>query len=102
MSEIIFKMPSYSMDGDNNVFEILTMKRGQRRRMAYHLIIVEALRALSGKPTRDELQKFSKIRRKRFIQVLKHLLETESVKRFGTGTKFDPHRFGLGEKEIRR
>ena len=103
MNQIIFNLPQWRWDDDNNAYDILTMPRGQAKRMAHGLIIIETLRAISGgKPARDQLQKFSKLRRKRFIQVLKHLLETESVKRTGSGTKFDPYRYELGEKEIRR
>jgi hypothetical protein len=79
------------------------MPRGQAKRMAHGLIVIETLREIcGGKPTRDQLQKFSKIRRKRFILLLKHLIETESVKRIGSGTKFDPYLYELGEKEICR
>lgn len=104
MSEITFTMPHWSLDEEEGrANDILTMPRGQARRMAHGLIIIETLRAISGgKPTRDQLQKFSKLRRKRFIQVLKHLLETASVIRSGSGTKFDPYRYELGAKEIKR
>jgi len=101
MKEIKFEMPPWSMDM-NGAHDILTMKRGQQRRMSLPLIVIETLRATSGKPTRDQLQKFSRIRRKRFIPILKHLLETDSVVRTGSGTKFDPFRYALGEKELRR
>lgn len=103
MNQIIFTMPGWCFDSDNNAHEILNMQRGQAKRMAHGLIVIETLRHISGgKPTRDQLQKFSRLRRKRFIQVLKQLLETESVVRSGSGTKFDPFRYALGEKEIRR
>ena len=103
MTEIKFQLPAFSMDHDNNAYEVLTMKRGKQRRMSYHAIIIETLRALGDqRPTRDQLQKFSKIRRKRFIMVLKQLLETESVKRNGSGTRCDPYKYALGEKEIRQ
>lgn len=98
-SEIVFNMPSWLDDAH----DILNQQRGQNRRMSYHLIVIETLRALSGgKPTKNQLQKFSKIRRKRFIEVLKYLIETESVRRSGAGTKFDPYVYELGEKELRR
>ena len=101
MIEIKFTMPSWCSDGD--AYEILTMQRGQAKRMAHALIVIETLRAISGgKPTRDQLQKFSKLRRKRFIQVLKYLLETASIVRSGEGTKFSPFRYALAEKEIHR
>ena len=103
MNQIVFNPPQWRWDDDNNAHDILNMPRGQAKRMAHGLIIIETLRAISGgKPTRDELQKFSKLRRKRFIVVLKYLLETESVVRSGSGTKFDPFRYALGEKEIYR
>lgn len=80
MNQIIFNPPQWRWDDDNNGHEILNRKRGQAKRMAHGLIIIETHRAVSGgKPTRDQLQKFSKLRRKRFIQVLKYLLEIESV-----------------------
>lgn len=103
MNQIIFNSPEWRWDDDGNAHDILNQKRGQNRRMTHGLIVIETLRAISGgKPTRDQLQKFSKIRRKRFIVVLKHLIEIESVKRTGSGTKFDPYLYELGEKEIRR
>jgi hypothetical protein len=102
MNEVTFSMLRLSLDPAENSYEVLSMKRGQRRRLSYHLIIIETLRALSGKPTRDQLQKFSKIRRKRFIPVLRHLLEIGSVLRTGTGTKFDPFLYELGGMEVRR
>lgn len=95
------KMPDVHIFDDE--YETLNMKRGSNRRMNYHNIIVTTLRVLRDqKPTRDQLQKLSKIRRKRFIEVLKYLLKNESVKRLGTGTKFDPYVYMLGEKELRR
>ncbi len=99
MTEIKFTMPPWH----DNAYDILTMKRGKDKRMIHALIVIETLRAISGrKPTRDQLQKFSKLRRKRFIVVLKHLMDTGSVIRSGSGTKFSPYLYELGEKEIRR
>jgi hypothetical protein len=92
------KMPRVFDDG----WTILNMRRGKERRMALPLIIIETLRTLGEeKPTRDELQKLSKIRRQRFITILRDLIETKSVYRVGNGTKFRPYLYCLGEKERR-
>ena len=102
-NEIIFTPPKWSFGGDNNSHDILNQKRGPNRRMSHHLIIIETLRAISGgKPTKDELQRLSHIKRARFISVLKFLIETESVVRSGAGTKFSPFVYALGEKELCR
>ena len=99
MKEIIMKMPYLFDDG----WHVLNLRRGQERRMSYHLIIVETLRSLGDqRPTRDQLQKCAKIRRKQFVAVLKYLLETRSVERIGGGTRFVPYLYVLGEKERRR
>jgi hypothetical protein len=87
----------------DDAYAVLNQKRGANRRMSHNHIIIETLRVLrEQKPTRDQLQKLSKIRRKRFIAVLKYLIEMGSVRRLGTGTKFDPYLYVLGEKELGR
>lgn len=99
MEKLEIEMPNYMEDA----YHILNMKRGQERRMSHPLIVIETLRALGDqRPTRDQLQKLSKIRRKQFITILRHLLETKSVERIGGGTRFDPYLYVLGEKERRR
>lgn len=97
-NEVVLKTPSVW----DEAFHILNMKRGQARRMTYHLIIIETLRALSGKPTKDQLQKFSRIRRARFVPVLRFLIESGQVIRSGSGTKFDPFVYSLSEIHHRR
>lgn len=97
-AEPVFTMPSWLDDAH----DILNQGRGQARRMSLHLIIIETLRATNGKPTKDQLQKFYKTRRIKFIAMLKYLLETESVKRSGQGTKLDQFVYELGDKERRR
>jgi len=101
--EIKFEIPEWSWDDETNANELLTMGRGKARTFNHPHIIMTVLRKLKGQmPTRDQLQKFSRIRRKRFIVVLKHLLDTGSVTRVGEGTKFSPYLYALGEKERHR
>lgn len=95
MDEVKFRVPGY-FDPEYDIF--LITKRDERRH-AHHLIIIGYLKGMVGlAPTRDELQAFVKIRRKRFIQVLNHLLKTEDVVRVGSGTKGDPYRYLVGPK----
>jgi hypothetical protein len=83
-------------------YRILTLPRGKGRRHSHHLIIIETLRTLTGpQPTRDELQKLVRIQRKRFLKLLKYLQETGNVERIGNGSKGDPYRYQLGEKNRR-
>lgn len=104
MTQITFNPPKLSFSDDNDyVYDLLNQKRGPNRKFSHHLIIVETLRLVSGgKPTAIELQKLCKIRRKRFLLVLKLLMENESLKRSGTGTKYNPFVFELGSKELKR
>lgn len=75
---------------------LLSLPRGPERR-DNHFRIVAAILHLAGplSPTRDQLQKLSRIRRKRFIQVLRYLVDTGAVTKFGQGTKEDPFKFRL-------
>lgn len=85
MKKLTIKIPGFFDDA----YDILTMKRGRQRRDSYHIIILETLQALGDqRPTKDQLQVASRIRRSRFIPVLKMLLETKSVERSGSGTKY--------------
>jgi hypothetical protein len=81
------------------MYDVFLIKKRDERRHAHHLLIIEALRRTVGvSPTRDELQAFAKIRRKRFIQVLSYLIKTGDVERFGQGRKGEPFRYKLGQK----
>lgn len=98
MDELKFRMPSFFDPG----YDVITIKKRDLRKHAHHAIIIETLRGMTGQmPTRDQLQKFVRIRRKRFIQILKYLLETQDVERTGTGSKNCPFRYRLGPKNLR-
>ena len=75
---------------------LLTLPRGKERYDS-HFHIVTAILDLArpGAPTRDQLQKLVRIRRRRFIQVLRYLVDTGAVIKFGEGTKEDPFRYRL-------
>lgn len=84
------------------MYDVFLIRKRDERRHAHHLLIIEALRRKVGEsPTRDELQEFAKIRRKRFIQVLAYLLRTGDIERFGKGKKGEPFRYKLGPKNLR-
>lgn len=101
--EITFEIPEWSWDADNTAHDLLTMGRGKDRTFNHPHIIMAVLRELKDQtPTRDQLQKLSRIRRRRFIVVLKHLLDSGSIIRVGAGTKFSPFLYALAEKERRR
>lgn len=104
MNQITFNPPKLSFSDDNDyVYDLLNQKRGPNRKFSHHLIVTETLRLVSGgRPTAIELQKFSKIRRNRFLVVLKYLIENERVRRLGEGTKVSPYRYELAESELRR
>ena len=95
MEEIKFKMPGFFEPG----YEIINLRRSENRKHAHHLIVIEFLKGMVGiNPTRDQLQKLVRIRRRRFIQVLKYLINCGEVIKVGTGLKGDPFRYRLGEK----
>lgn len=74
------------------------LKRNSLRRFNHPHFILDALRAAyPHQPTRDELQKMARIRRKDFIKKLKYLISCGSIKRIGSGTKAVPFRFTLPE-----
>ena len=99
MNILKFELPKFSWSESNYARDLLTMKRGRQRRAAHGHIVIETLRAITGgAPTKDELQKLSRIRRDRFIPVLKYLIGAGAVVRSGTGRKFDPFRFSLPMK----
>lgn len=75
---------------------LLTLPRVKERYDSHFHIVMAILElARPGSPTRDQLQKLTRIRRKRFIAVLRYLVETGSVIKFGQGTKQDPFRYRL-------
>ena len=81
--------------------QLLTLPRGKERRESHFQIVLATLRFLSPEyPTRDQLQKASRIRRKRFIQVLKYLLNTGTVVKFGAGEKRNPFLFKLSDEHL--
>ncbi|OQW54954.1 MAG: hypothetical protein A4S09_17370 [Proteobacteria bacterium SG_bin7] len=73
---------------DEQTTRLLSLPRGSERHFN-HFQIVIAILHLAGplSPTRDQLQILSRIRRKRFIAVLKYLVDTGAVIKFGDGTK---------------
>ncbi|OQW48545.1 MAG: hypothetical protein A4S09_13670 [Proteobacteria bacterium SG_bin7] len=81
---------------DEQIKLLLSLPRGPKRR-DNHFRIVAAILHLAHplSPTRDQLQKLSRIRRKRFIQVLRYLVDTGTVIRTGEGTKESPFRYRL-------
>ena len=95
MNSVKFELPPFSWNKNNYAREILTMKRGNRRRASLGQIVIETLRATRGMPSKDELQKLSRIRRDRFLPVLKYLVDARFVSRAGTGRKGDPFLYRL-------
>jgi DNA-directed RNA polymerase specialized sigma subunit len=97
MSKPELKMPSFWDDS----FIVLNMSRGVQRRQSHKEIVIETLRATVGRsPTKDELQKLSRIRRANFIVALKELLKLGKVERTGTGSKNDPFRYILAAEHL--
>lgn len=89
MKDMNLKLPETS-------HHLLTLPRGQERYDShFHIVMAILDLARPGAPTRDQLQKLVKIRRRRFIQVLRYLVDTGSVIKFGQGTKEDPFRYRL-------
>lgn len=81
---------------EEEIKRLLALPRGQERLKSHWRIVLAILHiARPHCPTRDQLQKLTKIRRKRFIEVLRYLMYTRSVVRFGQGTKEDPFRYRL-------
>lgn len=76
---------------------LLTLPRGKERYDShFHIVIAILDLAHPGAPTRDQLQKLVRIRRRRFIQVLRYLVDTGAVIKFGQGTKQEgPFRYRL-------
>jgi len=76
MEKLVFVMSKFW----DEAYQILHMKRGEQLRLIHPLIVLETLRTLGDqRPTRDQLQKLSRIRRRQFIIVLKDLLTTEAI-----------------------
>lgn len=81
---------------EEEIKRLLALPRGQERLQNHWRIILAMLHlARPYFPTRDQLQKLTRIRRKRFIEVLRYLMYTRSVIRSGQGTKEDPFRYRL-------
>jgi hypothetical protein len=77
-------------------YDAIFLNRGKERRKRYRDIIIETLQVLDDqRPTKDELQKLSHIRREKFIVVFRELLEIGVIDRFGSGNKKDPFRYAL-------
>lgn len=96
MSKIQVNVRAFTWDDEPLSPLVFLMKRSADRRNRIREIIVEVLKNVTpAKPTRDELQKLCKVRRTRFIPMLKSLLERGSVERTGSGTKTDPFRYRL-------
>lgn len=86
MNDVVFKLPGFF---DPN-YRLLTLGRGRERRESHFHIVIETLRELDPQmPSRDQLQKIVRIRRKRFIRVLQYLVNTGTVIRTGSGKKND-------------
>jgi len=82
--------------GDYRDDVIFVGKRSRERREKQTVLVLEVLRNVDPRrPTRDQLQKLSGIRRTLFIAVLNRLLEKGEVMRFGRGVKDDPFVYGL-------
>ncbi len=89
MKEINLNLPETSR-------RLLTLPRGKERYDShFHIVMAILDLARPGSPTRDQLQVLARIRRKRFIAVLKYLVDTGAVIKFGQGTKEDPFRYQL-------
>jgi predicted transcriptional regulator len=85
-----------SMNQTEPNHRLLTLPRGRERRESHFQIVIATLQFLyPERPTRDLLQKASRIRRKRFIVVLKQLVESGAVIKSGKGTKKDPFKYCL-------
>lgn len=79
---------------------LLTLPRGKERHKShFHIIMAILDLAWPACPTRDQLQVLSRIRRKRFIAVLRYLVDTGAVIKFGEGTKRNgPFRYRLADE----
>lgn len=81
---------------EEEIKRLLALPRGEERLRSHWRIVLAILHLASPHcPTRDQLQKLTRIRRKRFIEVLRYLMHTRSVVRSGQGTKEDPFRYRL-------
>jgi predicted transcriptional regulator len=75
---------------------ILLLERGKVKTSKYKEIIVAILKAeYPQKLTKKELQLRAKIKRCRFIVLLKELLASGTVVRSQSGTRSDPYRYSL-------
>lgn len=82
-------------------YRLFNLRRGAEKRQRAWEIIVEVLKAVSPKcPTRDQLQKLCRIRRKKFIGLLKSLIETGTIHKVGSGTKGDPFVYAIDPKYL--
>ena len=71
----------------------------KQRQKSQHQVIIETLHAMGDmKPTRDELQRLARIRRKDFVVLLKELLSGGDIERTGTGTKNDPYLYSVAKQ----
>ena len=76
----------------------LLERKGKEKRDSHLSLIIESLRYLGDLgPTQKELQRYTRLRRKRFIELMKYLIFTGDVTRIGRGTKGQPFRYYLGK-----
>ncbi len=73
------------------------LKRGPERSGQLHNVIIETMRLNDRPSKKNELQKFCRIRRTRFLEKLAYLIGISVVIRSGTGKKRDPFTYRLVE-----
>lgn len=89
------ELPEEDFWGGFELPPVLTL-RGKARRSQERQIIIAALQAVEPKaPTKTNLQRLSRLRRKKFLAVLRYLVDCGVVLKLRDGVKGDPHRYRL-------
>ena len=85
----------------NDNSPLFIFRRGAERRNKRKELIIEVLKLVHPqKPTKDNLQRLSKIRRCDFLKALYALMDKEVIFKSGAGTKSDPYVYELAHEYI--
>lgn len=96
MEDIKLRLPNFWDENPTQISPVLLIKTRKERRLRHKDILIEVLRNVNPrKPTKLQFQKLCRIRRTKFLVVLKSLLACGAIRTWGTGKKNDPLTYGL-------
>lgn len=102
MEEIKLKLSSFWDLDSTPVHPVILLKKGAERRNRLRELIVEVMRNVApSKPTARQLQKLCRVRRNRFLPLLKSFVEKGVLIPCGSGTKGDPYKYVLNEQSLK-